>query len=135
MQYKDVYVYVMQFEYIFQYLIAWDGQVVQDRVTLKPKLLRRILYRLGLAPAYTADQVQEGEEIILSGALATIDHLKANAPAMRKRIRAAQRKKEKSANSKCTWQALFGKGDDRYYSCIVHDKIIEMEDGADPKHD
>lgn len=133
LRYQGITVYVMQFEYCFQYLIPYGADIYQNHIFIRPPIWVRILYRLGLIKnLYSQEQIEEGEKIILSGAIKTIDELNdPKARAERKAInKAAKRQKEINA---CLWQAREGK-DGMYYVCLTHKQIVRMEDGVQPRH-
>ena len=70
MRYKETFIYVMQFEYVFQYLFAWNNEIYRDEVRLGPKWWKR-WRRI----QYSKDHMDDGEQIVLSGAMITIDKL------------------------------------------------------------
>lgn len=134
MRYEGTFIYIMQFEYVFQYLFSWnDDGIYQDHVTLLPKWYKRVLYKLGIiAYPYTNDQITEGEQVILSGAMATVD--KISSPEYIKAQRtASKRAKVISQNKGCLWQAREAK-DGMYYFCLTHKVMTNMVDGKQPSH-
>lgn len=80
MQYGDSFIYLLQKDYSFEYMFAWGGEIFQQEVILKPESAWRALaWRLGfLALPYTGDQYAQGEQVILSGAMKSIDELSKN---------------------------------------------------------
>ena len=77
MEYADTLIYVMQFEYIFLYLFSWENEIFMNRVTMKPRILKRMLWRLGLIKTpYSQDELEGCEKVMLSGAVDSIDILK-----------------------------------------------------------
>ena len=130
----------MQFEYCFQYLFSHGSDIYQNHIFITPPIWTRILYRLGLVKnLYSRETLEEGEKIILSGAIKTIDEL--NDPTAqakrRKDIREAKAKKEAEARqnkpTECIWQAREAK-DGMYYLCLTHNIAVKMEEGIKPKH-
>ena len=76
MEYKKVYIYVLQFEYVFMYLFPKNGEVFMQNIVATPSLWRRILWRLGaLRTPYTEEVSKNCEEILLSSAAKSIDQL------------------------------------------------------------
>lgn len=132
MGYCDTYIYVLQFDYVFQYMFAWHNEVYMDRIEMKPRLWRAILALLGIIPNYTKQQIAQAEQVVLSGAMKTIDELKNKKKA--KKIPGKTLTKPK--NTECMWQTRFlGEKELPHYHCITHDKYIPMEDGKRPEHD
>lgn len=96
MEYEGTYIYVMQFQYIFQYLFSWKNEIYQDRVFLFPPLWRRVFWRLGLiSTPYTKEMISDAEQVILSGAMASIDALRE----MKKSNRVIEKKKAEVKNT------------------------------------
>lgn len=133
MRYQNVYVYVLNFDYCFQYLFPYGAEIYQNHIFLNPPVWKRILYRLGLIEnLYSREQLEEGEKIVLSGAMKTIDEL--NDPKAIKERRKLNRKTKKENKLKeCLWQTREGKVSP-YYLCLVHKKTVPMVDGVQPKH-
>ena len=134
MKYLNTFIYVFQFEYVFMYLLPFNHEIYQDRISLVPNWLTRLAYRIGaIEVPYSKEQIEEGEKIALSGAMKTIDEL--NDP---KKVWERQKEAEKMAKQvkrldNCVWQATEGK-DGMYYSCLTHKEIVRMVDGVQPKH-
>lgn len=136
-KYKDVFVYITQFSNIFQYLFSWDGEIFENKITLKPSIWRRIAYVLRLSSIYTPKQVGEGEKIILSGAIRSIDAIIAKGP----NNRAENRRIQKAKNKDCVWQTRVievqdGKNikEEGHYLCLEHGIVVKMEEGVKPNH-
>ena len=135
MRYESTFIYIIQFGFQFQYLLSWDGEISQDMITVKPHLWQRLLFYARIRPLYTRQQVEEMEEVMLSGAMTTIDYLKKEGRAGRKR-RSKQIEKVEKKTVDCTWQAREGGKDrDMFYVCITHGEAVKMIDGVSPKHD
>ena len=135
MGYSGVRVYIMNFGWSFQYLFAWEGEVWQDRVTIRPNLLLSALYLLKLTQSpYTKVQLEQGEEIALSGAIRTIDRL--NDPEYKEAVAKAKEKSIKDFNSNCMWQVrtFNEKTDEKCYYCLTHGEFSPMEEGKLPQH-
>ena len=134
MRYESTFIYIIQFGFQFQYLISWDGEITQDMITVKPHLWQRFLYYAHIKPKYTRQQLEEAEEIMLCGAMTTIDYLKREGRSGKKR-RAKQIEKVEKRTKDCTWQAREG-GKDRemFYVCITHGEAVKMIEGVRPKH-
>lgn len=139
MRYEDRNIYVMQFGDVFQYLFAEDGDIYQHHITFRPDWFRWLGSRLGLCSLYTPSQIEEGEQVILSGAMATIDKIKdpnfvKDDPAARQK-EAAQKQAHEQGDQKCLWQSRQAHNGEFYYMCLRHGKAVKMEEGATPKHD
>lgn len=142
MRYQDTFIYILQFSTAFQYLFAWNGEVYQDWMTLKPSLKRRILFKLGRVDSvYTTQELEAGEEVVLSGALASIDKLIADGKATRQGKKAKvteidkiKAKVLKQTGKKCQWQAT-ETNEGFYYQCLTHGQIVKMKDGERPVHE
>ena len=134
MEYNDVFIYVMQFSNVFQYLFAWNGEIYQNHTIIMPDWKRRFLSKIGLQPLYNKEQIEEGEKIILSGAIKTIDKLLLEYPSSgSRREKVFQREKKKNAKKKCLWQTrIIDK--EKYWFCLTHGAIVKMEDGVKPHH-
>ena len=133
MKYQNTFVYVMQFDYCFQYLFPYGPDIYQNHIFLLPPIWKRVLYRVGLIKdLYNREQLEEGEKIVLSGAMKTLDEL--NDPKARAERQQANKaaKVQKKVNN-CIWQAREGK-DDMYYICLTHKQIVRMVEGEQPKH-
>lgn len=133
MRYQNTFIYVLNFDYCFQYLFSTGSDIYQNHILLLPPSWKRILYRLGLIKElYSKDELEEGEKIVLSGAMKTIDEL--NNPKIKAERRKTNKiaKQEKKSND-CLWQAREGK-DEPYYMCLTHKQIVRMEDGVQPRH-
>lgn len=131
MGYENTHIYVMQMRYTFQYMFAWKQDVYMYHVVLMPKLWRRILSFFRLINLYTREQLESGEQVILSGAMKTIDELK-----VKKQEKAKKVGLPKAKETDCMWMATFlGKEKVPHYHCVTHDETIPMEDGKRPHHD
>ena len=74
MQYEGTFIYIMQFEYVFQYLFVWKNEIYQEHIFLKPRIWRKFLWRIGwIVTPFTKDMLDQAEEVILSGAMKSID--------------------------------------------------------------
>ncbi len=125
----------MQFGYIFQYLFANnEGDIHQDHVTLKPSFYKRILVFLRLSSLYTKQQLEEGEKLVLSGAIKTIDEIGKPGYKTKRRNEIKKTNLKGSAKEKCLWQTR-ETADGPYYVCLRHGKIVKMKDGEKPYHD
>ena len=142
MEYEGTFIYVMQFEYVFQYLFAWGNEVYEGRVEMKPSLITRIKYQLGLIKTpFNMTALEDGEKIVLSGAIASIEKIIADGG----KTRQFEKKKAKQiadikediqfrAGKPCTWRAIDTK-EGFYYECLTHGMIVKMVDGQSPVHD
>jgi len=78
-EYDGYTVYVMQFGFIFQYLFAdkKGRNIYQDHIEMKPRLVDRLKYKFGITDSpYSEEDLEASEQIVLSGAIKTIDALK-----------------------------------------------------------
>lgn len=76
MGYEGTHIYIMQFDYTFQYLYAYGNEIYQDRIESLPALWKRVLWRLKIIKeVYTKDDLDTGEQIVLSGAMKSVDAL------------------------------------------------------------
>ena len=134
MRYQNTFIWVMQFEYCFQYLFPYGSDIYQNHIFFLPVLWKRILYRLGLMKTiYSKEQLEVGEKIVLSGAMETLDKL--NDPNVRAEHRKAKKqfKKKMKEQKDCVWQAQEMQ-EGMYYAFLTHKEIIKMEDGVQPTH-
>ena len=76
MPYNGTNILVTHFRHTFQYLVPLNGEIYQDHVTFIPDPWRMLIAWLGFVPLYTKDQLDQIEQVILSGAMKTIDELK-----------------------------------------------------------
>lgn len=142
MRYEGTFIYVMNFEYVFQYLFSWSGEIYQGNITFKPKLIDRLKYRLGMTKViYTADQLEEAEKAVISGAMASIDKIVEIGGKTRQFAKHKEKDIEmisadvlKRSREKCVWRAI-DTADDFYYECLTHFICVKMKDGQKPVHD
>ena len=142
MRYQNTFIYIMQFSTLFQYLFAWNGEIYQNNIKMRPSSLNFLKWKLGLANyPYTTPELEEGEHAILSGAMETIDKIIADGT----NTRQARREKEREiaqieqavidkADKDCVWQAFETKGG-FYYQCLIHGFAVKMIDGEKPAHE
>ena len=79
MSYEKTFIYILQYNFTFQYLFAWQNEVYRQEIVMTPKIYswRRWAWWLGrLKCPYTQEQLEQGEQIVLSGAMKSIDSLK-----------------------------------------------------------
>lgn len=140
MRYEDRFIYVMQFGTVFQYLFAEDDDIYQNNIVYRPNFFLWVLWKLNIrSTPYTPSQLEEGERVILSGAMETIDKVKdpnyvKDDPATRQRD-AAQKQAMEQGDSKCLWQTRQVNNKEFYYMCLRHGKAVKMKEGETPKHD
>ena len=142
MKYEDTFIYVMQFDKVFQYLFSWNGEIYQDNLTLEPSFLNNLKYQLGLRKSpFTIDELEEGEKAVLSGAMLSIDKIIENGG----KTRQFAKKKEKQvaeieqdivdrSGQPCVWRAI-DMTECFYYECLTHGMLVKMKDGEKPTHD
>lgn len=132
----------MQFGDVFQYLFEFGGEIYQNNVVIKPGLLNFVLWKLGQRESpYTEDELVEGEQAILSGALETLDKMinegkdsRAERKRKEKEIRDNEMALLKSTGKACLWQAIETK-QGFYYQCLSHGASVKMEDDVKPTHE
>lgn len=143
-KYERVKIYVIQFEYVFQYWFHFNDGLYQNHIELIPNFWKRMLYRLGIINnPFSKGQISDGEEIALSGAMKTYDEItspefiknKQKAVSEEKSMEraSAELARKKKAEKGCIWQAREGK--EKYYFCLQHNVAVRMKDGEQPKHD
>ena len=142
MRYKDVFIYVVNIGFVFQYLLSINGEIYQDYVVAKPTLLLNIKWRLGMVKTpYSFENIEELEKVLLSGAVNLIDKLIADGIMTRQ----FRRKKEKQiedieqdirdrSGKPCAWRAIDTK-QGFVWECLTHGMIVKMEDNIKPAHD
>ena len=134
MKYAGTFIYVFQFEYVFMYLFHFNGEIYQNHFSLIPNLSARFLWKLRMVDSpFVSEQLEEGEKIILSGAMKSLDELNDPKAKIKQDESNKLAKHEKELN-KCTWQAREGK-DDKYYFCLTHKTAVRMQDGVLPRHE
>lgn len=76
MQYKDTFIYIMHWDNVFQYLFAWKGDIYQQHIFMSYSWFNWFLYKIGrTSTLYTQAELEEGEKIVLNGAIDSIDKL------------------------------------------------------------
>ena len=133
MNYEGSVIYIRQYDYVFEYLFAWESEVYQRHIIIKPALIRAILYLIGLMQSpYSREGLERGESIMLDGAMKSIDALKQPGAKLRKMKAKERAEREKT---ECVWQTqLIGKDEVPHYYCIKHNQLVLMEQGKTPKH-
>lgn len=135
MEYKDYRIYIMQFGRVFQYLITdREKNLYQDHITLTPSLLNILKHKLHLLPVpYTKDEMETGEQVVLAGAISSVD---AMADGERKAIKISRTLNKNKKSKDCLWQAVTGDNGALAYQCLTHPgNIVQMTDGEKPFHD
>ena len=138
MEYERHLIYIMHFSNVFQYLFADKNKnIYQHHITLPRNLFRLLKYKLGLSTsAFTKDELETGEKVILSGAMMSIDALLKAEEKKTKELKATSRlanaiKKDK----RCMWRAIETNDGRMSYQCLIHDVLVPMEDGVTPFHE
>ncbi|KKN30972.1 hypothetical protein LCGC14_0828660 [marine sediment metagenome] len=136
MRYGKSFIYILQFEYIFQYLFSHEGEVHQDRLEVFPGFFKRVLWRLGIIKnLFTKEQIGQYETAVMCGAMEKIDKL--NDPKYkkerRKKTEQLQSARDKLRLKSCMWQTRVFK-DKPYYYCLTHKEVVRMKDGVAPVH-
>ena len=152
MGYCGTYIYVMNYGYHFQYLFAWDNEVYRDEIVMKPEWKRRIGYALGLLLPFTREQLETAEQVLMSGAMLSIDTMKERGTRRRmerekeKLAEVAERakygnlkeeleRKHEKKYNECMWQARKTKDEEGIYLCLTHNKTVPIEQNVAPKHE
>ena len=138
MEYKDYRIYVMHFNDVFQYLITdKEKNLYQDHVTIPSTLLNKIKHRLHLIPVqYTKEEMEVGENIVLDGAIKSIDALIENIKVAKKEMKeVAKVANSHKVNKECTWRARTGDNGQPVYECLNHEIAVPMIDGEKPFHE
>lgn len=143
MEYEGLFIYIMQFGTTFQYIFSINGDIYQDNIDIKPSLKRKLRWMIGRTKTpYTPDELDEGEKIVLSGAMETIDKLKASGELTRQASRQREAKiekvkehREKMKGIPCEWQSM-ETIDGWYYRCLIHGHKVKVgKEGEKPYHD
>lgn len=140
MGYEGTNVYIIRiqsaFKDVFQYLAVWDKEIFQNNVVLNHSWRKLLLYWLGLFPRLDDDEIRKIEQVMLSGAMKTIDELKHPSHEVQKTRRKALKRRIKTT---CNWQ-IHMDGQDKYWMCLNHQDqhgspwLVKMEDGKAPQH-
>lgn len=77
-EYSGYKIYIMNYKKMFQYIFAnKEGEIFQDHVFLNQTILNIIKFRLNLISVpYSKEELEWVEDLVLSGAIKTIDALK-----------------------------------------------------------
>lgn len=133
MKYDETYIYILNYDFTFQYLFAWNNEVYRQEIVVIPAWhsLRRWAWWLGwIKSPYSKDQLDQSEQIILSGAVKSIDLLKLDSSGVKRRT---TEKKARKLNSKCQWQARADDNGKPIWLCLTHNKTAKF--GKNPCHD
>ena len=129
--YKGFPVILIQFGTTFQYLCEVAGEFYQDYFKLKPEWKGWVMWRLGLLEhPYTAEQMNEGRDILVNGAVKTINGLNTGEKKAEIRIKKKQLKEQrrKLRDSACFWQGRKNEqGEDIFY-CLIHGEETPVPD-------
>ena len=125
-EYKGCKIYILQFGDAFQYLFILRNEIYQSHAFYPRSWWRLIGYWLGIfAHQYNKEQMESGEEIILSAAIKSIDKMtKPGAARVAKRARAEA--------GDCTWQ-IRDSGSGNVHYCLTHKEIAPISNEK-PKH-
>lgn len=77
MEYKDSYIYVFQYKNMFQYLFSIKNEIYEGHIFLKPRLRRWILSFFGKS-LYSNEEMDYGEQVVMSGAISSFDQVLIN---------------------------------------------------------
>lgn len=146
-EYKDYRIYIMQFGYVFQYLITDKHKnLYQDNITFTPSLFNRIRFQLHLIPVpFSKEEMKIGEEICMDGAVKSIDAMAKDLETEKERMAeisrlansGGPRKSSKKKHQKCYWRVVGVKENGSVeYQCINHPEfVVEVPEGEKPSHD
>lgn len=133
MEYEKHWIHIMHFGNFFQYLFAdKKGNIYQHYITLTPNLLHLLKYKLGIEKQrFSREEREVGEQIVLSGAMTSIDALIAGEKNITKEVpkETIQHKKKT-----CAWCAMEIDGFMKW-KCLDHDIAVDMIDGVKPFHE
>lgn len=137
---KDFRIFIVQFDYTFQYLIT-DKQknLYQDNMTAPPNLLNRIKFALHLIPTpYSKQEMEVMEEMLLGGAVRSIDKMLSFEDDAKKEIEEVNRVAKAHGDTECTWRSVTVLDEENNekvaWQCILHSDIVPMIDGQKPTH-
>jgi len=131
-EYRGCPVYALQFANAFQYLFIYGNEIWQHHAFYPRKWWRVIGEWLGVCDLYSEEDMAHGEEIILNGAINSIDALMEKNQSPRELVRRAEKRKQKSGN--CVWQTTKSETGEGLYYCVTHEKFIPLKTDS-PKHD
>ena len=135
MGYNGTYIYILQYNYTFQYLFSLNNEIYRQEINVIPKLWTRILWQLGWVKSpYSQDQIDQAETIVLSGAMKSIEEMKKSG-AKKKRTETEKQAKRIDNAGGCMWQARKTADGEGLYLCIIHNKSVAMEENKPPRHD
>lgn len=130
MGYSGTFIYVLRYEFRFQYLFAWNNEVYRQEVIIAPNWTswRMWAWFLGIGEhPYSQYQLERAEQVVLSGAMKSIDLLKQDSSGSQRRK--AEKLAKKGA---CQWQARADYEGKPIFLCFVHNKTAPLEDN--PHH-
>lgn len=128
----------MNFGSIFQYWFAnKNGELYQDHITLPARFVNQFKFKLKLIDSpYTKDELQFAEDIMLSGAVASIDALVKEEQAIKKHLDETSKVVNKlKKNPDCIWRARSNEKGDKIYQCVIHDESVPFVDNEIPFHE
>ncbi len=137
---KDFRIYIMHFDYTFQYLIT-DKQknLYQDNITTPPTLLNRIKFKLGLSKdLYTKEEMEIMEELLVGGAVRSIDKMLSFEDDQKKEMAEVSRVAKAHGSTECSWRSVVVLDEENReknaWQCLIHTDIVPMIDGQKPTH-
>lgn len=139
MEYQNYHIYIMQWDNVFQYLFADKNKnIYQHHIIFPSSFLNQLKYRLRLIPVpFTKEEMEAGEQIVLSGAMKSIDALiegqEFKAKEMKEISRVANVHRK---NKECMWRAVTSESGHLAYECLNHPgNIVQMANNEKPFHD
>lgn len=147
-EYNDYRIHIMQFNNVFQYLITDSNRnLYQDHITVPASFINIIKFKLGLIDnKYTEEEMNVAEEIVLNGAIQSIDALVSGLNQEEKTLKEiskmANNKKILKMNlpekyrNKCMWRAVTAEDGELAFQCLNHpENIVRVPEGEKPTHE
>lgn len=135
MGYEGTYIYLLQYNYTFQYLFAWNNEVYRQEINVTPRWSSwyKLMWIFGRREfPYSQDQIDQSEQVILSGAMKSIDLLRQDKSGIKRR-QTEKKAKNNSRDTKCQWQARADEDGKPIFLCLTHDKVAPVNDN--PHHE
>ena len=135
---KDFRIYIMHFDYVFQYFITDKKKnLFQDFVILKPNLWNIFKYKIGITKSpYPEEQFKVCEEIILSGAVKTIDQIIKGDKVIEDEREELRKEAKQRGITECNWRVLKMDDEEAVYQCLTHPEfIVPMVENEAPFHE
>ena len=127
MGYEGTQIYVMHFGHTFMYLFSWRTEIFKNYIEMRPPVWAIIgkFFRI-LPSAYSLEQLEGGEQVMLSAAMDSVDKLKKMA---------VKRDKVAEIDKRCMWRVRLSEEGKGLYECLYHKVEVPIEKGKMPRHD